>query len=201
MRSRGRSVPWFRIPWTPSRSSGGDPTYGFSDLAVNEMLPNAVMTPLERPDPPIPPLSAKSEEPAPQAKVETIRASRGRRRMSFFLFIKRLFIPVDAEDSAVPAGSGGAGGGVAVVARHGLVEGLEETLTPLLDFLGVGWDDGIRNYAETASRRGMINTPSYNQVTQPLYTRSRGRWERYAEQMQPVLPLLLPWVRPFGYGA
>ena len=90
---------------------------------------------------------------------------------------------------------------VHTVRYESLIEGLEETLTPLLDFLGVGWDDGVRNYAETASRRGMINTPSYNQVTQPLYTRSRGRWERYAEQMQPVLPLLLPWVRRFGYGA
>ena len=80
-----------------------------------------------------------------------------------------------------------------------LIEGLEETLTPLLDFLGLDWDDGIKSYAETAQARNIINTPSYNQVTQPLYTRSRGRWERYREPMQPALPLLLPWARRFGY--
>ena len=82
-----------------------------------------------------------------------------------------------------------------------LVESFEETLTPIFDFLGVGWDDGVHAYTETAYRRGMINTPSYNQVTQPLYTRSSGRWERYREQMQPVLPRLLPWARRFGYDA
>ncbi len=81
-----------------------------------------------------------------------------------------------------------------------LIESFEETLTEILDFLGVDWDDGVRNYAETALRRGKINTPSYNQVTQPLYTRARGRWERYREHMQPVLPTLLPWARRFGYG-
>ena len=81
-----------------------------------------------------------------------------------------------------------------------LIESFEETLTPLFDFLGVGWDDGVHAYAETAHRRGMINTPSYNQVTQPLYTRSRGRWERYRDQMRAVLPVLLPWAERFGYG-
>ncbi len=82
-----------------------------------------------------------------------------------------------------------------------LIEAFDETLGPLLEFLGVAWDDSIRNYAETATRRDRIATPSYDQVTQPLYTRARGRWERYREQMQPVLPTLLPWVKRFGYGA
>ena len=82
---------------------------------------------------------------------------------------------------------------VHTVRYESLIEGFEETLMPLFDFLDVGWDDGVCDYIETAYRRGKINTPSYNQVIQPLYTRSRGRWERYREQMQPVLPLLLPW--------
>ena len=89
---------------------------------------------------------------------------------------------------------------VHTVKYESLIEAFEETLTPLLDFLGVGWDDGVRDYTKTAIERGKIFTPSYNQVTQPLYTRARGRWERYREQMQPVLPPLLPWVGHFGYG-
>jgi len=80
-----------------------------------------------------------------------------------------------------------------------LIEAFEETLTPLLEFLDVGWDEGVRDYAETAHRRRKIATPSYNQVTQPLYTRARGRWERYREQMQPVLPTLLTWAKTFDY--
>ena len=81
-----------------------------------------------------------------------------------------------------------------------LVESFDETLTPLLDFLGLDWDDGLRDHSETAKRRSLINTASYNQVTEPLYTRSCGRWKHYREQMLPVLPLLLPWAERLGYG-
>ena len=80
-----------------------------------------------------------------------------------------------------------------------LVEAFEETVAPVFDFLDVGWDDGVQNYVETALLRGRIKTPSYNQVTQPLYTRARGRWKRYRKHLQPVLPILLPWARHFGY--
>jgi Flp pilus assembly protein TadD len=89
---------------------------------------------------------------------------------------------------------------VHTVRYEGLIEDFEETVSPVLDFLGVEWDDCLRNYADTAYRRGKINTPSYNQVTQPLYTHARGRWERYREQMKHVFPTLLPWARRFGYG-
>lgn len=65
--------------------------------------------------------------------------------------------------------------------------------------LRVAWDDRVRDYAATARRRERIYTTSYNQVTEPLYTRAQGRWERYREHMEPVLPLLLPWAKSFGY--
>jgi tetratricopeptide (TPR) repeat protein len=90
---------------------------------------------------------------------------------------------------------------VHTVRYESLIEDFEETLTPLLGFLGVEWDSSVRNYTATAFRRDSIRTPSYNQVTQPLYTRARGRWEQYREHMRPVLPTLLPWVRRFGYGS
>ena len=88
---------------------------------------------------------------------------------------------------------------VHTVRYESLVEAFEETVAPVLDFLGVDWDDAIKNYAETARQRGRIKTPSYNQVTQPIYTRARGRWERYREHMQPVSPTLLLWAKHFGY--
>ena len=73
-------------------------------------------------------------------------------------------------------------------------------MIPVLGFLGLDWDDDLRNYTQTALRRGRIHTPSYHQVTQPHYTRARGRWERYREHMEPVLPTLLPWASRYGYG-
>jgi hypothetical protein len=59
---------------------------------------------------------------------------------------------------------------VYTVRYESLIEEFEETLKPLLDFLGVEWDDGIHNYTETAKSRKKIKTASYNQVTQPLFT-------------------------------
>jgi len=47
--------------------------------------------------------------------------------------------------------------------------------------------------------RGRIKTASYSQVVEPIYTRAAGRWEKYRDQLSPVLPVLEPWIRKFGY--
>ena len=41
---------------------------------------------------------------------------------------------------------------------------------------------------------------SFDQVTEPLSTRSVGRWKRYRKQLEPVLPVLLPWAKKLGYA-
>jgi tetratricopeptide (TPR) repeat protein len=81
-----------------------------------------------------------------------------------------------------------------------LIEDMEGVASGVLDYLGLEWHDNLKNYRETALSRGKINTPSYQQVVEPLYTRARGRWENYREQMAPVLPLLEPWAESWGYG-
>lgn len=63
-----------------------------------------------------------------------------------------------------------------------LVEAPEEALRPLLDFLGLPWDDGLLK----ASAPGTVRTASNWQVRQPLHTRSVGRWRHYAEQLEPA---------------
>jgi tetratricopeptide (TPR) repeat protein len=90
---------------------------------------------------------------------------------------------------------------VHTVRYENLVESFEESITPVLDFLELDWDDAIKSHADAALKRGRITTPSYSQVTQPLYTRSQRRWERYRDHMQPVLPILLPWAKRLGYDA
>ena len=80
-----------------------------------------------------------------------------------------------------------------------MIEDLEGELRPLLDFLGLDWDERLLNYQRTAQERGYIRTPSYSQVTEGLYRRSSGRWEHYREQMAPVLDVLAPWAIRFGY--
>lgn len=81
-----------------------------------------------------------------------------------------------------------------------LVADLEGETRSLLDFLGVGWDDRVLNHTEHAIKRGTINTPSYHQVTQPIYQHARYRWKRYAKQFEPVMPMLQPFIDYFGYA-
>jgi tetratricopeptide (TPR) repeat protein len=80
-----------------------------------------------------------------------------------------------------------------------LVKDLEGTCKSLISFLGLEWDDNLRHYQKTALGRSSINTASYHQVVQPLYRQASGRWNNYQEQMQPVLPMLQPWIDAFGY--
>ena len=71
----------------------------------------------------------------------------------------------------------------------------------MLEFLGVGWDDAVLEHTRHAQQRGIINTPSYHQVTQPIYQHARYRWKRYAKEFEPLLPGLQPFIEAFGYGA
>jgi tetratricopeptide (TPR) repeat protein len=88
---------------------------------------------------------------------------------------------------------------VHVVKYEELVQDLEGTCAPMIRFLGFEWDDNLHNYQKTALERGSIHTPSYSQVVQPLYKRASGRWTNYSKQMEPVLPILQPWIEAFGY--
>jgi tetratricopeptide (TPR) repeat protein len=76
----------------------------------------------------------------------------------------------------------------------------EAALRPLVCFLGLDWSDELLDHRRTAIRRGAISTPSYDQVVQPVTTRASGRWRRYEKQLEPVLPVLLPWARRLGYS-
>ncbi len=88
---------------------------------------------------------------------------------------------------------------VHVLKYEDLIQDLEGTCKPLIKFLGLAWDDNLHNYQKTALDRGSILTPSYSQVVQPLYKQASGRWTNYRKQMEPVLPVLQPWIEAFGY--
>ena len=72
-------------------------------------------------------------------------------------------------------------------------------LKPTLEFLGLDWHEQLLDHQSTAKRRGLINTASYDQVVQPLSRAPSGRWRRYRKQLEPVLPVLLPWSERLGY--
>lgn len=66
------------------------------------------------------------------------------------------------------------------------------------NFLGLPWHEGQAAYYET-TRRKFIHSPTYNEVTQPVYTRAVRRWEHYAEALAPLQLSLEPYFRAFGY--
>ncbi len=85
------------------------------------------------------------------------------------------------------------------VVYEDLVRDPEGVLRPLVDFLELGWDERMLDHRSTAKARGHIANPSYNQVTEDLHQRAIGRWRRYEKQLEPVLPVLLPWAERLGY--
>lgn len=87
-----------------------------------------------------------------------------------------------------------------VVKYELLVDGFDSEIRRLLDFLGVGWHDDVRDYASRAVERGQINTPSYHQVAEPIYSHAKYRWQRYADRFAPLMDQLAPCIEYFGYA-
>jgi hypothetical protein len=81
-----------------------------------------------------------------------------------------------------------------------LIEDVEGQAHQLLDFIGVPWNDAVLSHTEYAQQRTNIRTPSYHQVTQPIYQRAKYRWKRYEKEFAPVIEVLQPFIEQFGYS-
>ena len=81
-----------------------------------------------------------------------------------------------------------------------LITDLRGEVEPVLNFLGLEWNDAVADPAAHAKARGTIRTPSYAQVTQPIYYNAADRWRRYEKHLAPVMPKLEKHIRYFGYS-
>ena len=81
-----------------------------------------------------------------------------------------------------------------------IVDDRERELKALIPYLGLDWSAEVLDHESTARGRGRIKTPSYHQVVQPIYSQSAGRWTNYRKQLEPILPVLEPWIAKFGYS-
>lgn len=68
----------------------------------------------------------------------------------------------------------------------------------LFDFLGIDKNQVTGEYHQQAAKRS-ISTPSYQDVSSPIYQRAMGRWQNYRNQLEPVLDDLSPFIRAFEY--
>lgn len=80
-----------------------------------------------------------------------------------------------------------------------LTDQFEDETRRLLNGLGLAWDEAVLGYARRSSERNVV-TPSYAQVSEPVYRRAAGRWTRYRSQLEPALDILKPWMERLGYS-
>ena len=79
-----------------------------------------------------------------------------------------------------------------------LVADFDAEVGPVCDFLGISLTESMRDFSQTARTR-VVRSRSSNQVTEGLNTKGLGQWRRYDWALEPVMPILKPWVRQFGY--
>ncbi len=80
-----------------------------------------------------------------------------------------------------------------------VVTDFDNSIKKLLKFLGLEWEEGVRKFYQTASKRGIISTPSYNQVNKPIYKKSINRWKNYEDKFENIKPKLNKWINEFKY--
>jgi len=81
-----------------------------------------------------------------------------------------------------------------------VVEDIDANLARLGSFLDLADPSPMSRFAEHASGKGFISTPSYSQVTQGISRKAVNRWHAYREKFEPVLPVLRPVMQRFGYS-
>ncbi len=80
-----------------------------------------------------------------------------------------------------------------------LVDDAEGTARRVLGFLGEPWDDSVLEFTERSKTKTMRST-SYQQVSQGVYTRAKGRWRAYEKHFGKALGVLEPFVEALGYA-
>jgi len=67
------------------------------------------------------------------------------------------------------------------------------------EFLGLEWHESQERFYEQSGRK-QLYSPTYQDVTRPVYTRSVARWHAYEKYLAPIAPALEPFCRAFGYA-
>ena len=70
-----------------------------------------------------------------------------------------------------------------------LVSDPDSNVREILGFVGLEWSDACLNFH---SSDRVVRTASYDQVRQPLYTKSAGRWKNYEKHLGPLIKALEP---------
>jgi hypothetical protein len=78
-----------------------------------------------------------------------------------------------------------------------MVEDFVAGVRRMLEFIGEPFDERCVNFQNNAR---LPQTPSYAQVTEKLYVRSRFRYRNYLQHLEPVIPIVQPVMDRLGYA-
>ncbi len=74
----------------------------------------------------------------------------------------------------------------------------QATYSRVFEFIGLEWEESVSSFHKKAAGK-VIASPSYDQVSQPLYSSSVGRWKHYAEEYEAVEAFLGPYIKHYQY--
>ncbi len=101
--------------------------------------------------------------------------------MDYWLYLKHLLQP-----------------GVMELRYEDTVLNFEAAYRQAFEFLGVAWAPEVAGFHQHA-QGSYISTPSFTDVSRPLYTSALSRWKNYTGYFQPILPQLERYIQAFGY--
>jgi len=80
-----------------------------------------------------------------------------------------------------------------------LVDDVAGQTSRIAAFLELDDASPMLRFDEHARNKSYIATPSYSQVIEPVNRKGLGRWHKYRQYLEPVLPTLEPMIRHWGY--
>jgi len=80
-----------------------------------------------------------------------------------------------------------------------LVDDFPQQVSRIAGFLELDDTSSMLGFDQHARSKTYIATPSYSQVIEPVNRKAVGRWQKYRQQFEPLLPILEPMLRHWGY--
>ena len=86
-----------------------------------------------------------------------------------------------------------------IIKYEDLISNFDNETKKMLTFLGLDWEENIKNYKKLLIKKERIRTPSYRQVIQPIYSSSINKWKNYEKELSPIRPIVQKWITYFNY--
>ncbi len=80
-----------------------------------------------------------------------------------------------------------------------LVEDFPGVTRKIFDFLQLEYPETASDYHRGVQGATLL-TPSYQDVSRPVYTRASERWRNYRDHLEPLAETLAPYIEAFGYS-